>query len=265
MNAEHLKEKLCAAFCSELSVNPVPAGLAFSGIFEDLNGDRVTGYLVRDRGAPYLSDDGSFLSDLESSGIDISEGTRAQFMQGVLASAGAFIDPETLSIRTHSTDREPTPDQIVLFMSALVRAQDVSFWSRERVKSTFSEDLMIALVNRFGNEAKFIRQGILGEEFSDFPSDILLKPINKGIPVAMFLAQTTERLTEAMTLSQEMRIRHFRSAKILALTENGENLSLASRKVSRAVNRIDGLLVYRHDEDAALDRIGRLAELPIAA
>ncbi|RUT26908.1 hypothetical protein C0V97_03600 [Asaia sp. W19] len=265
MNAEYLKKELCRAFCSELSVHEVPAGLAFSGLFEDLNGDRVSGYLIRDRENPYLTDDGSFLSDLESVGIDTLGGTRAKFLASVLATGNAFVDHSTMTIRTPDLDSEPSPLEITRFLSALVRAQDVAFWSKERVKSTFAEDFYNALDARVSSRARLRRNATINDSLMDFPADILLEPYNGGIPVAMFLAQTVERLNEATLLAQEMRIRGERAAKIAAVSDTGDGLSFANRKVARALNRIEGLIVYRQDEEAALDRIVRLAELPVAA
>jgi len=265
MNAERLRKELCRAFCSELSVNTVPAGLAFSGVFEDLNGDRVSGYLIRDRELPYLSDDGSFLSDLESSGVDVLGGTRAKFLAGVLSSANAFVDPDTLTIRTPDLGSEPSPLDITKFLTALVRAQDVAFWSKERIKSTFADDFFSALNARVSNFAKLEKNAPISGQLADFPADILLDPRDGGVPLALFLAQTVERLNEATLLAQEMKIRGIRDAKIAAVSETGDGLSFANRKVARALNRIEGLIVYRQDEDAALDRIVRLAELPIAA
>ena len=51
MKSDTLKDRLCRTFCSELSVSEVAAGLAFSGVFEDVLGDRIAGYVAQDQGA----------------------------------------------------------------------------------------------------------------------------------------------------------------------------------------------------------------------
>lgn len=266
MNAAMLTTELCRAFCSEISVSRIPAGLAFSGIFEDLRGDRISGYLIEDRGLPYLSDDGSFLSDLESSGIDFRDGNRAKFLEAVLADAGAFVDMDTLTIRTPEFDEEPNANRIARFLAALSRAQDVAFWNRERVKSTFADDLYEALILRLGPAANIAKSAPVNDALSDFPADLLISSKEKlGDPLALFLVQNTDRLNEATLLSQEMKIRKKRDAKVVAVSDTGEGLSLSSRRVSRALNRIDGLIVYRHDEDAAIDRIAEMAGVSVAA
>lgn len=265
MTEEELKNALCKAFCGSLSVRKIPAGMAFSGIFEGSSGDRVSGYVILNDGVPYLSDDGSFLADLDASGIDIESGPRAKYLESVLSSAGAYIDKESLTIRTKPFTHDMNPNSIVLFLTALMRAYDVSYWNKERVKNTFADDFYEILCRKFGLYAKITQNAIISQALSDFPTDILLSPKEKGVELAIFLAQTTERLNEATLLSQEMKIRQISLPKIVAVSENGDGLAMTNRKVSRALNRIDSFIVFNNDEDAAIERISRLTELPIAA
>ena len=141
VDIEILKKDLCKAFCSELSVVHIPAGLAFSGFFEDLNGDRLSGYLMEDEDGPYLSDDGTFLNELAASGVDVLRGSRAEFLKRILDDVDAFVDPNTLFIRTKTFTGTPSPEKIIKFLAALIRVQAVSFWTRERIESTFAEDM----------------------------------------------------------------------------------------------------------------------------
>lgn len=262
MREEELKNALCKAFCGELSVREVPAGLAFSGIFEGVSGDRISGYVILSEGLPYLSDDGSFLADLDASGVDIENGARAKYLQGILSSVDAYIDPDTLTIRTQPFNKEIEPHKIVMFLSALMRAQDVTYWNRERIRNTFAEDFYEILCSRFGKYAHIKQNAIINQTLSDFPTDILLSPKNEGSPLAIFLAQNAERLNEATLLAQEMKIRHISLPKIAAVSESGDGLVMTNRKVSRALNRIDGFIIFNDDEEAAIDRISKLAEMP---
>ena len=107
VKSDALKDLLCHTFCSEHSVSEVPAGLAFSGVFEDALGDRIAGYLVQDQGAQYLSDDGAFLADLDAANVAVFDGARAAFLERVLTPANAFADPETFEIRTHAFEGSP--------------------------------------------------------------------------------------------------------------------------------------------------------------
>lgn len=265
MNAEKLKAALCGAFCAELSVQSVPAGLAFSGIFDGIDGDRVSGYVITDRNLPYLSDDGSFLAELEASGVDVLGGARAKFLENILSEVGAYVDEETLTIRSHEYEEIPDAQTIARFLVALTRSQDVAFWSRERVKSTFSDDLFLALQERLGNYANIERSMPVNSSFADFPADILVSPHSKGMPVALFLAQNIDRLNEATLFALEMRIKREFVAKVIAVTDTGEGIPISNRKVKRSLNRIDSLVVFQDDEEAAISRIASAAGLDMVA
>lgn len=266
VDIEILKKDLCKAFCSELSVARIPAGLAFSGFFEDLNGDRLSGYLIEDEDDPYLSDDGTFLNELAASGVDVLGGSRAEFLKRILDDVDAFVDPDTLFIRTKTFTSTPSPEKIIKFLAALVRAQDVSFWTRERIKSTFTEDLLSDLNKRFGKVATVERNGILDKDFSDFPVDILISPKQEGgKKVAVFSVLNVDRLNEAVMLWMEMKLKNYKDATIIPITDTGEQFSFANKKVSRALNRLGIFFVYKGDESEVLEKIGEAANLPAAA
>lgn len=241
----------------------VPAGLAFSGVFEDLLGDRIAGYLVRDQGAPFLADDGAFLADLDAANIQVLEGTRAAFLERVLAPGNAYVDPETLEIRTRPFDGGPTPREIVNFLSALVRVHDVAFWSQKRVRSTFVSDVIEAMVCHFKDRAAIQPNAPLDSRFADFPADAIIRPLKDGHVTAVFIAQTVDKLTEAMLLAQELRIRQDRSARVAAVIEDLKSFP-QGRKAQRAINRIQGTVYYRGDETGALERLAEMAEIRAA-
>ncbi len=264
MTPDTLKDALCRTFCTELSVAEVPAGLAFSGVFQDALGDRIAGYLVQDQGAPFLADDGAFLADLEASNVPVLDGPRAAFLERVLAPVQAFVDPETLEIRTHPFAHDPSPQTVVAFLTALVRARDVAYWTQERVHGTFVDDVIAAITDRFAGKATVEPNAALDNRFTDFPADAVIRPLKAGIPTAVFVAQTIDKLTEAMLLAQEIRIRGGRDARVAAVIEDSGKVSLQGRKAQRAINRIQGFVLYRGDEAGALDRLEEVADLSAA-
>ncbi len=264
MNPDTLKDMLCRTFCTELSVTEVPAGLAFSGVFQDVIGDRIGGYLVRDQGASFLADDGAFLAGLEAANIPVMEGPRAAFLRRVLEPANAFVDEDTFEIRTPPFEGEPSPRAVVDFLSALVRARDVAFWSQERVRSTFVEDVIAAMKGHFAGKATIEANGTVDSRFTDFPADAIIRPLRQGYTTAVFIAQTIDKLTEAMLLAQELRIRQERGPRVAAVIDDNNKFPLQGRKTQRAINRIHTTVFYRGDESAALDRLGEAADLPAA-
>jgi hypothetical protein len=76
-----VKEALCKAFCDELSVRPVGAGLAVTMPFDGLNGEPIGFYVIRDGEVPaeyHLEDDGTTVPMLEANGVDFATETRKE-------------------------------------------------------------------------------------------------------------------------------------------------------------------------------------------
>jgi hypothetical protein len=152
-------------------------------------------------------------------------------------------------------------------MTALVRARDVAFWSRERIKSTFKDDAYQALVERFAERADLWRSAPVDASMQEFPADAVLRPRaqNGGTTptTAVFFVQALDTMNEALMLWMEARNQHRSDIRVAALVEDG-TINLSSYKAQRAFNRIDATAIYRGDEKAAIDRIERVA-LPMAA
>ena len=259
MNAEALRTELCRAFCTELTVAAVPAGLAISGVLEDRGGDRIVAYIERVGGGWRLADDGQFLADLSGRGIDWKRGTRADFVRQVLYSAAASVAADDVQIATATASEPPQAAAVIQFLAALVRVRDVAFWTQERVKSTFKDDAVAALQTRFRGIADLSRNSAATPELGDFPADVLIVPHAPGQPrTAVFLVQAVDALNEALMLWQEARLRSATGIRVAALIEDG-SVTMGSPKVQRAVNRIDAVAFFRGDELAAMERIERTA------
>jgi hypothetical protein len=243
-------------------VQEVPVGLAISAMFQDDIGDKVGAYLIRDAETFFLADDGSFLAELDASGVDVRTGTRVQFLERVLAPASAFVDPETLEIRTPALDQEPSPERIIEFLSALARVQDIKYWTQERVRSTFVEDATAALTKRFLGVATIHRNAAVDEQLLEFPADLVIRPqdpAHRGV-TAVFLAQTLQKLDEALLLWLEARSHEMGHLRVAALVEDLSTFPVQSRKAQRTFNRIDATAFYRQDEVAAIERVARVFE-----
>jgi hypothetical protein len=263
LKPDELRRQLCSAFCIDISVHEVPAGLAISAMFQDDIGDKVGAYLIRDTETAFLADDGSFLAELDAAGIDVRAGSRAQFLERVLAPAGAFVDPETLEIRTPALDEEPSPARIIEFLSALARVQDIKYWTQERIRSTFIEDATAALTKRFLGVATIHSNAAVDERMSEFPADLVIRPqdsVHHNV-IAVFLAQTLQKLDEALLFWHEARSHAMAHLRVAALVEDLATFPVQSRKAQRTFNRIDATAFYRQDEAAAVEHVARMFEL----
>lgn len=263
MNSEGLRDELCTAFCRDLSVRAVPAGLAISGVLEDGSGDPVRCFIEKQQGGWRLVDDGQFLADLDSRGIERRNGPRSEFLTRILSTAGASIGEDELQIVTSITAEIPEGRDVIKFLSALIRAKDITFWNKDRVKSTFKEDVYKAISERLEGRAILQRGSPVDSALKDFPADITIQPTGSGrhVSTAVFLAQSTETLGEALMLWQELKLRNKMGIRVVAVVEDGA-VSTSGPKFQRVVNRIDAVTFYRGDEDAAIERVERTALAP---
>lgn len=266
MNSAELRSALCSTFCGDLTVREVPAGLAVSAMFEGADGDRL-GCLVEKVGDGWrLSDDGAFLGDLEGYGVDVRRGNRAEFLARTLRVAGARVDLDTLQIVAVG-DGELTPEHLLRFLAAMSRAQDVAFWTKERIRSTFKEDATKALRAALGDAADIQGAAAVDETLAEFPADLIIRPrggSGTGAVTAVFLVQAMDALQEALLLALELRAQRRPDIRVAALVEDG-TLNMGAAKAIRAVNRIDAISFYRHDEREAVFRIARTAVPDLAA
>lgn len=259
MTGDQLAYELCAAFCGELNVAEVPAGLAVSAMFRNATGDRVDCLVERGAQGWTLSDSGDFLGDLEASGVDIKTGNRAEFLARALSPAHAIIDEETLQITTRM-DGALDPRRVTEFLVALGRAQDLVFWTRERVRSTFRDDAIAAVKLALGGLATIELRAPVDLTLAEFPADLVIRPAATTAgetKTAVYFAQEVDHLTEAMALAQELRLLKRYDVRVAALIE--EPKTLTSAKAVRALNRIDNHSYYRHDEAQAVRKIIRTA------
>jgi hypothetical protein len=260
LNASKLREKLCSTFGGDLTVREVPAGLAVSAMFEGADGDRL-GCLIEGQGSAWrLSDDGAFLGDLEGYGVDVRKGGRAEFLARALRPAGATVDADTLQIVT-AIDRPLLPLDILNFLVALSHAQDVTFWTKERVRSTFKEDATLALNAVLGDAADMQVAAAVDGRLAEFPADLVIRPRGPGeggAVTAVFLVQLMDALQEALLLALELRAQQRRDVRVAALIEDG-SLNMSSAKAIRAVNRIDTVSFFRNDEREAAFKVARTA------
>ena len=82
-----MKKELCAAFCHDLNVTVVPAGLAVGTAFQKSDGDNIEFYIIGpDAAGLYrVQDDGGTVPYLEACGADLGIDARAEAFNEILA------------------------------------------------------------------------------------------------------------------------------------------------------------------------------------
>ena len=255
---EVVKEILCRTFCSEIEARVVPVGIALSTTFSDNSGDRIGFYLIEGPDGFHIEDDGHYLADLIASGVQIDSGTRGQLLQSILKEADAYWDHDSFEIRTESFSNAEVGARLVRFVSALVRVRDLELLTRENIRSTFREDTISALNDSFGDSIYIEENKPIQKRFSEFPVDIIIgSKINPDLQAAIYLAATNDKLNEALLFKMELQEKRIEEKKVFALIEEPDMRTISRRVFQRAQNRGLAMPIFRWDEAAAMNRIGR--------
>jgi hypothetical protein len=258
---EKLKNALCAEFCSAFEVHPVASGYLVSSVFTDRSGDRISFFVVTEGGSYRLEDDGEYLARIVASGIEIERGQRGQLLDAILESEDAYWDRDTFEIRTSAFREAALAKRASSFLSALIRARDLELLTRELVRSTFREDAITAITERFGQVANIDQDVAVHKDFADFPSDVVVRPRLPGRSGAIYFVNTNEKLGEALLLQQESKLKERMEFSVIALIEEPNMRLISRRKFQRAQNRDLAMPIFRGDEEAALDQIERKLEI----
>lgn len=265
IDAGNLKSRLCQHFCTGFSVTPVPVGLAISTVFSDRSGDRLDFYLRQDENGYCLEDDGQFISNLIGSGVSVDEGTRGSLLQSILEDSDAFLDEDTYEIRTKYFKEREVDKCVVNFISSLIRAHGLALLTRETVSSTFREDALSAVSNFFEPHADIEEGGIIDRQLSEFPTDAVIRP-KLGVQArvgAVYVASSSEKLSEALLLKMETSALKRYDVEVIALIEDPEMRHISRKKFQRAQNRSLTMPIFRGDEDAAMAMIERALAVPL--
>jgi len=140
MNPETIEREFREKACSKLRIAPegVNRFRVFTPfLFED--GDHLAIVLRQENGHWVLSDEGHTYMHLTYSldEKDLQKGTRQKIISNALSFFGVADQDGELVLRINN---EQYGDALYSFIQALMKISDVTFLSRERVKSTFMED-----------------------------------------------------------------------------------------------------------------------------
>lgn len=255
MESAKLQSILCDAFCSQINVHAVPAGLAIATPFEDGAGDKLTLYVVEDDEGCRLEDDGDYLATLVAQDMPITEGVRGKLLDAILNEAGAFWDRDSFEIRTSSFATDRLPQSLIRFISALMRIRDLEFLSRDNIKSTFREDFIRELDVRAKDRVEVREDAIVARDFSEFPSDLVVRDKRSEQAAAVFLVNSNDKLNEALLAWIDREQRGVQNYTVIGVIEDSDMSGISRRKFQRAQNRRLPMPIFRGDEDTAINMV----------
>jgi hypothetical protein len=260
MRPEEFEHALCRAFCGAITVRAVPTGYAVSTAFTDASGDRLSFYVSETGDGYRIEDDGDYLSHLIARDIPIDEGTRGQLLDAILQQGSAYWDRETYEIRTPDFSAEDLPKRAIDFLSSLLRVRDLELVTRDVVRSTFREDVLNVMNERFGPDVSIEENVAPANDFAEFPADIVVKPVSPKSQArtgAVYLVNSNDKLNEALLAAVEAQMQNRDDLAILALIEEPDMRLISRKKFQRAQNRGLPMPIFRGDEEAAMTRVAK--------
>lgn len=257
-----MKEALCKAFCDELNIREVPAGMAVSTAFDGLGGEPIGFYIIGPDSADRyrIEDDGTTMPVLDALGADRDNKTRAEAFEAMLNEYEAVYDEESGELSSHWVQSDELPRVAMRFVALLLRLQDLELLTPERVASTFKEDASRAIIEAFKGRDVDITENESIAPSIEFPADLLVRAPDRD-PVAIFLAPTEQRLLEAVIAQMAAMHEAHIPCSVIALLDKDTSVSKKAR--TKASNRLSAVTYYEGDESAAITRIQREALGPM--
>lgn len=252
----NFEKEICQAVCEGFRTRPVPIGYAISTPVSWFNGDNISFYARFDKDKARLEDSGDLLFDLEGQGFDAHSQSRRNLLSDLLdAHHVTFHEDDAI----FSTDWVPKADVVKLvphFLAFLTRIQDLLFLSRDRVKSTFKEDITSALKQRFGNNAQIDRDEAPVPELSQYIADIVIRHQNGNIG-AVFPATSDIAVLQAVLLSKELELHHIENVTPFIVYEKPDTTRVSARNRAIAMNSELKLVSWQGTQLDALSKIER--------
>lgn len=233
MTPDAVKDHLCRSFCDGFRVAEVPGGLLVETPFPLPDGDHLD-FLIRDTGDGIrFEDDGLLVAEARASGVDMDKGARRQLLDSILAHCGVRFDEDDGIFYIDVGSREEIASLSVKFVETLLRAQDVAALTRERVASSFADDLQAALEALSSGDFDFSRNTEDDAAGRENPSDIVV--LRRSAPVAVIYAVTsTEKLLSALVRHLEREMDGAPGPEVFAAIEALDKVS--SRRFAHAQN-----------------------------
>lgn len=252
-----MKKELCEAFCKGTSVYPMRNGFAVRTPFDDANGEPISAFVIGPNEEDLFSvvDGGTTIPLLEAAGVSLESDTRLMAFTEILKSYGASYSDTERQIYKAGLERSSLPQEALNFMALLIRVQDLSVLSREKVENSFRDDVMERLRERFQEKTSFREQEPVSEQLSSVTPDVVIQAEAKE-PVAIFIATNGQKISEAVFLHMMAMYEYGVPIRVVAILQD-DNPSISFKMRQRADNYLDAVPRYAGEAKATLDRVER--------
>lgn len=152
MNTAELRKEFKRKVCEEIDVEPegLQRFVVYTPFMFD-DGDHFVIVLKKLAGHWVFTDEGHTFMHMSYLEIDVSSGTRKSIIDKTLLNFNVVNDAGEFRL---NVPEESFGDALFSFIQALVKINDTTYWTRERIKSTFLEDFRCLLEDKIPNQRR---------------------------------------------------------------------------------------------------------------
>lgn len=251
-----LRDQICEALCKGFQVRKVPMGFAIASAFDWFTGDKMVFY-ARTKGALVrFEDSGGTLFELEGAGVDLSSHTRMESLRDLCRENHVQFDEDEATFFTNYVKVEEVGLAAIRFMAFMIRVQDMLLTVKTRVASTFKEDLIAAVQERFHGVADISINDAPVPELSYHTVDIVVRH-HSGKLAAIFPATSEEKALSATLFAKELELKHIDNVVPFLIFENAAGAKVSRDTQAKAMNSELQLATWDGGHADVLDKISR--------
>lgn len=249
-----LKKQICNALCEGFSVRKVPVGYAIKSPIDWFLGEPLTFYIREEMGRARLEDSGTLYADLQAMGVDFTSNNRRLALDSLLKEHATQFHEEEYLFISEWKPLNAIASIIPNYMAFLTRVQDLMFLNRDRVASTFREDLIAAVENRFKKLGKIEIGEAPIPSLPRYTVDIVVKTHN-GKTLAIFPAVSELNSVEAILFSKELELEKVDNVIPFLVFEDFNSSKISQRTMARALNSNLSTAAWNGGKREVLDKI----------
>jgi hypothetical protein len=254
----NLSNEICHSLCDGFSVREVPVGFAIKSPFDWFMGEPLTFYARVENGRARYEDSGVLIADLEGMGVDFESESRRAVLDSLLQDHDVHYDENDMMFVTDWVAPSRLAGKTASFLSFLSRVQDLLFLNRDTVVSTFREDLLAAITERFQSRAS-IDVGVAPiPELPQSIVDISIR-LENGTTLAVFPAVSELKALHAMLFAAEIESHGVEGVEPFLVFENFDASKVTQNTRARALNSNLHIAAWNGGRSGVLDKLDRFA------
>ncbi|QEH97318.1 DUF1828 domain-containing protein [Gluconobacter thailandicus] len=250
---------LCAAFCKGVSAVPTPCGLAITVPFSYFGENTLTVYAIKNTdGTMRLEDSGETISTLESTGLDLTKGSRKEIIRNFCLESNVLFDEDNFLFKSVNFLPNQLSENIILFSEFMIGIQRVSFLTRRNVEDIFREEVINAVISHFHGEAEVVVDAKkISEIFPDTRADIVVQS-KRLPPLAVFLGTSETKALEALFLWSELKGEPKNQGNVMLVLNQMRPHAVTTKTLQRASQRFPVSYFNDNAPAAVLDPMNKL-------